>query len=274
MTGLPRTGSGLPAPGDFLRDYEILGRIGSGGMGVVLQARDLKLNRVVALKFLPQTLYGGESDKESLLREARAISALDHSNICTIYGLEESADGQLFIVMAYYDGGTLAGKIANGPVPVREAIELLTGIASGLAAAHAHNIVHRDIKPSNILLTRQNGVKIVDFGLSKSISSDSETRSMTISGTASYMAPEQLRGEAVDQRVDIWALGVTAAEMLTGHHPFRRDTLPAIIHSICNDPPEIAGELPLGLQRIVYKCLSKSAGLRYASCDELLHDLA
>ena len=274
MTGLPRTGSGLPAPGDFLRDYEILGRIGSGGMGVVLQARDLKLNRVVALKFLPQTLYGGESDKESLLKEARAISALDHPNICTIYGLEESEDGHLFIVMGYYDGGTLAGKIANGPVPVREAIELLTGIASGLAAAHAHNIVHRDIKPSNILLTRQNGVKIVDFGLSKSISSDSETRSMTISGTASYMAPEQLRGEAVDQRVDIWALGVTAAEMLTGHHPFRRDTLPAIIHSICNDPPEIAGELPLGLQRIVYKCLSKTAALRYASCDELLHDLA
>jgi len=274
MTGLPRTGSSLPAPGDFLRDYEILGRIGSGGMGVVLQARDLKLNRVVALKFLPQTLYGGEADKESLLKEARAISALDHPNICTIYGLEESEDGQLFIVMGYYDGGTLAGKIANGPVPVREAVGLITGIASGLAAAHAHNIVHRDIKPSNILLTRQNGVKIVDFGISKSISSDSETRSMTISGTASYMAPEQLRGEAVDQRVDIWALGVTAVEMLTGHHPFRRDTLPAIIHNICNDPPEIAGELPLGLQRIVYKCLSKSAGLRYASCDELLHDLA
>ena len=96
---------------------------------------------------------------------------------------------------------------------------------------------------------------------------------MTISGTASYMAPEQLRGEAVDQRVDIWALGVTAAEMLSGHHPFRRDTLPAITHSICNDPPEIAGELPVSLQRIVYKCVSKSAGLRYASCDELLHDL-
>src|SRR6201996_672986 len=178
MTGLPRTGSSLPAPGDFLRDYEILGRIGSGGMGVVLQARDLKLNRVVALKFLPETFYDVESDKESLLKEARAISALDHPNICTIYGLEETKDGQLFMVMAYYDGGTLAGRIANGPIPVREAVELLTGIASGLAAAHAHNIIHRDIKPSNILLTRQNLVKIVDFGISKAISSDSETQSM------------------------------------------------------------------------------------------------
>src|ERR1700761_5061664 len=178
MTGLSRTGSGLPAPGDFLRDYEILGRIGAGGMGVVLQARDLKLNRIVALKFLPQTLYGGEADKESLLKEARAISALDHPNICTIYGLEESEDGNLFIVMGYYDGGTLAGKIANGPIPVREAVGLLTGIASGLAAAHAHNIIHRDIKPSNILLTRQNLVKIVDFGISKAISNDSQTQSM------------------------------------------------------------------------------------------------
>src|SRR5277367_2182912 len=273
MTGLPRTGTSLPAPGDLLRDYEILGHIGAGGMGVVLQARDLKLNRIVALKFLPPNLYGGEADKQGLLKEARAISALDHPNICTIYGLEEREDGRIFMVMAFYDGGTLVGKIANGPVPVREAVELLTGIASGLAAAHAHNVVHRDIKPSNILLTRQNVVKIVDFGLSKAISSDSETKSLTISGTAAYMAPEQLRGEAVDQRVDIWAIGVTAAEMLSGYHPFRRDTLPAVAHSICNDPPEISGELPLSLQRIIYKCLSKTPGLRYASCDELLHDL-
>ena len=275
MTGLPLKGTRLPGPGDFLRDYEILGRIGMGGMGVVLQARDLKLNRVVALKFLSQTLYGGESDKQSLLKEARAISALDHPNICTIYGLEESDDGRLFMVMAYYDGGTLAGKIANGgPIPVREAIELLTGIASGLAAAHAHNIVHRDIKPSNILLTRQNVAKIVDFGLSKAISNDSRTQSLTTSGTAAYMAPEQLRGEPIDQRIDIWAMGVTAAEMLSGYHPFQRDTLPAIAHSICNDSPEISDELPLDIQRIVYKCLAKTPGLRYASCDELLHDLA
>jgi serine/threonine protein kinase/Flp pilus assembly protein TadD len=274
MTGLPRTGTSLPGPGDTLRDYQILGRIGSGGMGVVLQARDIKLNRVVALKFLPETLYGGESDKQSLLKEARAISALDHLNICTIYGLEEDAAGRLFMVMAYYDGGTLAGKIANGPMHVREAVELLIGIVSGLIAAHGNNIVHRDIKPSNILLTRQNIAKIVDFGLSRSLSSDGETLSMTISGTAAYMAPEQLRGEAIDHRVDIWAVGVTAAEMLSGHHPFRRDTLPAVVHSICNDPPEISGVLPLNLQRIIYKCLSKTSALRYASCKELLDDLA
>ncbi len=264
----------MPAPGDFLRDYEIVGHIGSGGMGVILQARDLKLNRIVALKFLPQTLYGGESDKQCLLKEARAISALDHPNICTIYGLEEREDGRLFMVMAYYDGGTLAGKIANSPIPLREAVELLIGIASGLAAAHAQNIVHRDIKPSNILLTRQNVVKIVDFGLSRAISNEGETQSMTISGTAAYMSPEQLRGEVIDQRVDIWAIGVIAAEMLSGYHPFRRDTLLSIAHSICTDAPEITGDLPLSLQRIVYKCLSKTPGLRYSSCDELLRDLS
>src|ERR1700722_10987392 len=155
MTGLPHTGTSVPGPGDFLRDYEILRHIGAGGMGVVLQARDLKLDRIVALKFLPKTLYGGESDKQSLLKEARAISALDHPNICTIYGPEENGDDRLFMVMGYYDGATLAGKIADGPIPVREAVELLTGIASGLGAPHAHIIVHRDIKPANLLLTRQ-----------------------------------------------------------------------------------------------------------------------
>jgi eukaryotic-like serine/threonine-protein kinase len=274
MSGLPHAGSGVPAPGEFLRDYEILGRIGAGGMGVVLKARDLKLQRVVALKFLQQVLFDGEADKQALLREARAISALDHPNICTLYGLEENTDGQLFMVMAYYDGGTLAGKIANGPVPMREALELLTGMISGVAAAHAQNILHRDIKPSNILLTRQNVPKLVDFGLAKSISSDSRTQSMTTSGTASYMAPEQLRGEAFDQRADIWAIGLTAAEMLSGYHPFRRETLLALAHSICNDPPNISGTVPLGLQRVIYKCLAKRPELRYANCAELLDDIA
>src|ERR1700740_411324 len=170
MTGLPHKGSGVPAPGDFLRDYEILGRVGSGGMGVVLQARDLKLHRIVALKFLPQVLYGGDSDKQGLLREARAISALDHPNICTVYGLEETDDGRLFMAMAYYDGGTLAGKIANGPTAAGEAVERLRGIVLGVAAAHAQNVLHRDIKPSNILLTKQNVPKLVDFGLSRAIS--------------------------------------------------------------------------------------------------------
>src|SRR5215471_11509043 len=274
MTGMTRTRGGLPAPGDFLRDYEILGHIGSGGMGVVLQARDVKLQRVVALKFLPPDLYGGDADKQGLLKEARAISALDHPNICTVYGLEETNDGQLFMAMAFYDGGTLAGKIANGPIPVREAVELLRGIVSGVGTAHAHNILHRDIKPSNILLTRHGVPKLVDFGLSRAISSESRTQSLTISGTAAYMAPEQLRGEAVDQRADIWAIGVTAGEMLSGYHPFRRDTLPAIAQSICVDPPEIASEVPPGLQRIIYKCLAKTSTLRYASCQELLGDLA
>ncbi len=190
MTGLPRTGPSLPAPGDFLRDYEILGHIGSGGMGVVLQARDLKLNRVVALKFLPQTLYGGESDKRSLLNEARAISALDHLNICT--NLRAGRDRRR--TPLHRDGvlrwrNARRGKSPADPIPVRETVELLTGIASGLAAAHAHNIIHRDIKPSNILLTQQNVVKIVDFGLSRAISSDSQTQSLTSPGPPAICRP-------------------------------------------------------------------------------------
>ena len=263
----------LPAAGEQLRGYEVLGRIGAGGMGVVLRARDVKLGRIVALKLLPEDMFSNERDKSWLLQEARVVSALDHPNICTIFGLEETSDGRVFIVMGYYDGGTLADRIANGRVPPGAAIDYLLGIASGLAVAHERRIVHRDIKPSNILLTRENVVKIADFGLAKIVSSASETQSADTSGTVAYMSPEQLRGELLDHRVDIWASGVLGAEMASGRHPFKKDNLAAMAYSICHDAPEIPEDIPLELRRVVYKCLSKDPALRYSTCEEMMQDL-
>ncbi len=263
----------LPTAGDHIRGYQVLGRIGSGGMGVVFSARDVKLDRTVALKFLPENLYQSEGDKRGLLQEARVISALDHPNICTIFDLVETEDGRIFMVMAYYDGGTLADRLAKGPIALPEAIDLLLGIASGISAAHSRQIVHRDIKPSNILLTRQNTPKIVDFGLAKIVSSADQTQSVETSGTVAYMAPEQLQGDAVDHRVDIWAMGVLAAELATGRHPFRKDNLAAMGYSICHDAPDISEDIPSELRQIIYKCLSKDPALRYPTCEELLHDL-
>ena len=290
----------LPVAGERIRDYEIIGRIGSGGMGVVFNARDLRLDRVVALKFLSIELTYTAEQKRGLLQEARIISALDHPNICTIYGVEErtrteeinsesstsenstqpqessllkTGGGQLFIVMGYYDGGSLSDHIGAGPMLLTDIYDLLTGIASGLAAAHARNVVHRDIKPSNILLTRQSIVKIVDFGLAKVVSNSSQTQSADTWGTLDYMAPEQIHGEPADQRADIWSVGVLAAEMFSGTHPFKRDNLAAIAYAICNDPPRIPENTPPELQQIIYRCLSKDPELRYQACEELLEDL-
>ncbi|HEY0795551.1 MAG TPA: serine/threonine-protein kinase, partial [Acidisarcina sp.] len=267
----------LPVPGERIRDYEILGRIGAGGMGVVFNARDLKLDRVVALKFLSAKLTYTADEKRGLLQEARLISALDHPNICTIYNVEERTlddyGEQLFIVMGYYDGGSLADHIGAGPMLLPDILDLLTGIAAGLSAAHARRVVHRDIKPSNILLTRESLVKIVDFGLAKIVSSSSQTQSADTSGTLAYMAPEQISGAVVDQRADIWAVGVLAAEMVSGIHPFKRDNLAATAFAICHDAPRVSQDAPIPLQQIIYKCLSKDPGLRYQSCEELLEDL-
>src|SRR6476469_6794444 len=188
--------------------YRITQKLGAGGMGVVYKATDLTLERTVALKFLPQEVSVSEEDKQSLLREARSASALDHPNIGVIHGLEESEDQQLFIVMGYYEGETLAQKINRGMVSVRDSLDYAIQVARGLSAAHAQNIVHRDIKPSNIIITTGNVAKIVDFGLARAVTTASATQSVSNTGTLPYMAPEQILGEPIDQRVDVWALGV------------------------------------------------------------------
>jgi serine/threonine-protein kinase len=253
-------------------EYKILGTAGVGGMGIVYKALDLKLNRTVALKFLPNELNVASKDKERFLQEARTASALDHSNIGVIHGLEQTADGQTFIVMAYYEGLTLAEKIRRGPLPPKEAVEIMVQLVHGLSEAHEHSIIHRDIKPSNVILTRQNVAKIVDFGLARVASNAATTLTAGPVGTLAYMSPEQIRNEPLDRRTDIWALGVVFEEMLTGKHPFERDNMSAVLLAILEQPPPVEGLDPV-LAAMVCRALAKDRTHRYADCREFLADL-
>jgi eukaryotic-like serine/threonine-protein kinase len=253
--------------------YRITHKLGAGGMGVVYKAVDLKLERTVALKFLPQEVVVSDVDKERLLREARSASALDHPNIGVIHGIEESDDRQLFIVMAYYEGDTLAQKLNRGVLPLRESLDLAIQISRGLSTAHAHNIVHRDIKPSNIIITKDNVAKIVDFGLARVVASASATQSISLTGTLPYMAPEQILGEPIDQRSDVWALGVILVQMITGSHPFVRPNTAAMTFAILNQPPAALDAVPGAVRPLLYKALSKKPEHRHANADELWKDL-
>jgi serine/threonine-protein kinase len=261
------------AVGERIGEYQILGIVGAGGMGVVYRALDVKLERTVALKFLTGELSAGEKEKAQFLQEAKAASSLDHTNVGVIHGVEETEDGHLFIVMAFYEGETLSQRIRRGPLPVNQAVNIAIQMAQGLAEAHAHNVVHRDIKPSNVILTSQGVAKIVDFGLARVVSSATLTQSGGITGTIAYMSPEQAVGKRVDQRTDIWSLGVVLAEMLTGQNPFQRDTLPSIMLAIMGQPPAMMDGVPPELQPIIYRALSKDPESRYPSCAELLADL-
>jgi eukaryotic-like serine/threonine-protein kinase len=259
--------------GQTISHYRITQKLGAGGMGVVYKATDLKLERTVALKFLPQDIVVTGADRERLVREARAASTLDHPNIGVIHGLEESDDRQFFIVMGYYEGMTLAEKLDRGVVPLREALDLAIQIARGLGVAHARNIVHRDIKPSNVIITPDNVAKIVDFGLARVVASASATQSMSLTGTLPYMAPEQILGEPVDQRSDVWALGVVLVQMITGSHPFVRPNTAAMTFAILNQSPSALDAVPDAVQPLIYKTLSKKPEHRQANALELLSDL-
>jgi serine/threonine protein kinase/tetratricopeptide (TPR) repeat protein len=259
--------------GQTISHYKITDKLGAGGMGVVYKALDLKLERTVALKFLSTDVVVIARDKANLLREARAASALDHPNIGVIHDIEESGDHQLFIVMGYYEGETLAQKLSRGPIPVRESLDLAIQIARGLSAAHARNIVHRDIKPSNIIITKNNVAKIVDFGLARVVASISSTQSISSTGTLPYMSPEQIRGEPIDQRADLWALGVILIQMISGSHPFVRPNVAAMTFAILNQPPAAVDVVPRPVQPIAYRALSKNREGRYPAADEMLNDL-
>jgi serine/threonine-protein kinase len=259
--------------GDRVGNYQIEALAGAGGMGVVYKALDLKLERTVALKFLPVEVNSSEKDKERFLKEARTASSLDNPNIGVIHGVEESSDGHWFIVMAFYEGESLAQKIRKGPVPFRDAVDIAIQMAKGLEAAHTRNIVHRDVKPSNVLITRDGLVKIVDFGLARVVTSASMTQTGGTSGTVGYMSPEQSLGKAIDHRTDIWALGIVLAEMLIGQNPFSRDSVSSIVVAILNDAPRALVGVPVELQQIVYRALSKDPAHRYQSCAQLRADL-
>ncbi len=262
--------------GETISHYRVLEKIGAGGMGVVYKTRDLQLERTVALKFLPHEVAINERDKENLLREARAASSLDHPNIGAIYGLEETTDHQVFIVMAYYEGKTLAQMISSGLLSLPQSLDLLIQIARGLAAAHSRNIVHRDIKPTNIIVTSDRVPKIVDFGLARVVANSSATQSMQTSGTLPYMAPEQVLGEPISPGCDVWAFGVILVQLLqllTSIHPFFRDNTAAMTFAILNQPPSSVDSLPPLLRPIALQALAKKPENRYPSAKELLADL-
>lgn len=253
-------------------NYRVLSIAGSGGMGVVYRARDERLGRTVGLKFLPTDLNASEKEKQRFLREARTASSLDHPNIGVIHGIDETEDGLTFIVMAFYDGSSLAQRIANSRMRTQEAIGVARQMALGLGEAHSQGIIHRDIKPSNVMLTASGLVKIVDFGLARAMTE--ATASQTgVTGTIRYMSPEQAMERTLDQRCDIWALGVVFAEMLTSNSPFHAESLTTMLFAILNEPPKGVDSLHPAMQRILYRALAKDPEKRYGSCGEFLGDL-
>src|SRR5262252_6865613 len=259
--------------GETISHYRITAKLGAGGMGIVYKAQDLQLERNVALKFLPHDLALGDSDRERFLREARSASALDHPNVGVIHGIDKTADGQLFIVMAYYEGQTLAQKIGAGPLALRQAMDWICQIAAGLSAAHARNIVHRDIKPSNIIVTNDGTPRIVDFGLARMVATPSATMTGGTTGTLPYMSPEQILGEPVDRRCDVWALSILLVQLITGSHPFARESTTAMTFAILNQPPAAIDALPALLQPIALRGLAKDQAHRYPNANEILADL-
>jgi len=263
--------------GRAISHYRILQKLGGGAMGVVYKAEDLKLKRPVALKFLPQELVRDSETKRRFIKEARAASALDHVNICTVYEIDETQDGQLFMALAYYEGETLKKKILGGGIGIDQAVDIAIQVAQGLAKAHEMGIVHRDIKPANLMITSDDTVKIVDFGLAKLAGQTKLAEPKAFLGTVAYMSPEQAHGEEVDQRSDVWSLGVVLYQMLTGHLPFKGEYEQAVIYSILNEEPEpisaIHPDMPQELERIIGKAMAKRPEHRYENAADMLVDL-
>lgn len=263
--------------GRVVKHYKILERLGRGGMGVVYKAEDLKLGRKVALKFLPPHVSPSVETNQRFLQEARAASALDHPNACTIHEIDETQDGQLFIVMAFYDGETLAAKLKHGPMAPSQAVGYALQTARGLGRAHQLGIVHRDVKPANLMVTKDDIVKVLDFGIAKLVGASPVTHAGKVVGSVEYMAPEHARGEDVDPRADLWSLGVVLYEALAGRKPFRSEHPQAALYAILNLNPkplgEVAPQTPARLQSIVGKALEKAPEHRYQSAEEIIRDL-
>jgi eukaryotic-like serine/threonine-protein kinase len=263
-----------PLSGMTIANFQIREKLGEGGMGVVYEAVDTRLGRTVALKFLPATVVANVHALERFEREARAASALNHPNICTIYSVQD-VDGQRFIEMERLDGQTLRERIAGGPLPAAEAVSLALQVIDGLAAAHAKGIVHRDLKPENVFCTARGAVKILDFGIAK-LDSAPDADPGAVSGTASYMSPEQAAGQPVDSRTDLFSLGALVYEMATGRAAFRGNSSAAIRHAVVNDepiPPRRSNPaISSGLERVILKALRKRRDLRYQRAEDMRTD--
>lgn len=263
--------------GQTISHYQVIEELGGGGMGAVYKARDTKLERFVALKYLPSQVGHDDEGRARFVQEAKAASALDHPNICTIYEIDETEDGQIFIVMAFYNGETLENKIQRGPLGLTHTLDYAIGVATGLDRAHEKGIVHRDVKPANIMVTRRNEVKILDFGLAKYAGQSRITQTGVAVGTLAYMAPEQLQGVDVDHRVDIWGLGALIYTMVAGSDPFPNEEAPALVTSILtSDPPsvlELSHEATPELSNVIQKAMVKDPSRRYQSVREFRLDL-
>jgi serine/threonine-protein kinase len=262
--------------GRLISHYKILEKLGEGGMGVVYTAQDTKLNRIVALKFLPHNVKGSEAEQARFLQEARAAAALNHPNICTIHGIEEY-EGQQFIDMEYVDGKTLRQREEGGGLKLDDAIQFAIQVGDALSEAHGKGVVHRDIKADNIMVNSRNQIKVMDFGLAKLKGSVKLTRTSSTIGTLAYMAPEQIQGEVADSRSDIFSFGVVFFEMLTGRLPFRGEHEAAIMYSIVNEEPTpiatLRPDCTPEIGHIIGKALEKDPADRYQSVSEMVVDL-